>query len=42
MWRWDEDNKMDLKSICLEDVDWIYLAKDMNKLWTFVNVKFLD
>jgi len=40
--RWDDDNKMDLKSVSLEDVDWIYLAKDRNEWRTYVNVKFLD
>jgi len=39
---WDDDNIMDLKSISLEDVDWIYLAQDRNEWPTFVNVKSLD
>jgi cyclopropane fatty-acyl-phospholipid synthase-like methyltransferase len=35
---WDDDNKMGLHSIGLEDVDWIYLAQDRNKWCPFVDV----
>jgi hypothetical protein len=30
--RW-EDNKMDLKEVECEDVDWVHLAGDRDKWW---------
>jgi len=40
--RWDDDYKTVLKSMGLEEVDWIYLAQDRDKWRTFMNVKFID
>jgi hypothetical protein len=30
--RWEDDIKMDLREISLEDVDWIYLVQDRDCL----------
>jgi hypothetical protein len=33
----EEDKiKMDLKEICWEGMDWLYLAKERDKWWAFV------
>ena len=36
-YRWENNIKMDIEEKRLEDVNWIYLAQDTNKLWAAVN-----
>jgi hypothetical protein len=35
--RWEENIGMDLREICLEDVNWIHLAQDRDQWRTLVN-----
>jgi hypothetical protein len=36
--RWEDSNKMDLKEIGLEGVNWIYLAQDRDRWRDLVNI----
>jgi hypothetical protein len=36
--KWEDNIKMDLREIWLEDVDWIHLSQDRDLWWTFVNI----
>jgi hypothetical protein len=35
--RWVENTKMDLREICLDDMDWIDLAQDRDQWMALVN-----
>jgi hypothetical protein len=36
--RWDNNLKMDIREIGLEDVDWILLAQDRDQWWALVDM----
>jgi hypothetical protein len=36
--RWEDNIKIYLKEIVLEDVDWIHLAQDRDQWWAVVNM----
>jgi hypothetical protein len=35
--RWEDSIKMDLRKICLESVDWMYVAKDTDSWHALMN-----
>jgi hypothetical protein len=36
--RWEDNIKMDLREIELENVDWIHVAQDRGRWWNLVNM----